>query len=52
MTRVFVGVGSNIDKHLHINQVLFELSERFDNLQASPVYETEAVGFVGDSFYN
>lgn len=52
MTQVFVGIGSNIDKHLHINQVLFELSERFDNLQVSPVYETEAVGFVGDSFYN
>ena len=52
MSRVFVGVGSNIDRETSIRTGVAALRARFGDLQASPVYENPAVGFDGDSFYN
>jgi 2-amino-4-hydroxy-6-hydroxymethyldihydropteridine diphosphokinase len=52
MTKVYIGIGSNIDKHIHIPQALKELAEKFGELQVSPVYETAAEGFSGDDFHN
>ena len=52
MVKVFIGIGSNIDKHIHIPQVIEELAERFGDIQVSPVYQTAAEGFSGDDFYN
>jgi len=52
MSRVFVGVGSNIDREQSIRAGIAELRDRFGKLQLSPVYENPAVGFKGDSFYN
>jgi 2-amino-4-hydroxy-6-hydroxymethyldihydropteridine diphosphokinase len=52
MTRVFVGVGSNVDRESSIRAGIAELGVRFGSLELSPVYENPAVGFVGDNFYN
>ena len=52
MPRVFVGVGSNIDRESSIRAGVADLRERFGELQLSSVYESEAVGFEGDAFYN
>lgn len=52
MARVYVSVGSNVERDLHIPQVLRDLTERFGALRVSSVYETAAVGFSGDPFYN
>tara|TARA_R110002049_G_scaffold252264_1_gene426964 strand:- start:99222 stop:99704 length:483 start_codon:yes stop_codon:yes gene_type:complete len=50
--KVYIGIGSNIDKHIHIPQVLEELAEKFGQLQVSPIYETASEGFSGDDFHN
>ena len=52
MSRVFVGVGSNIDRERSIRAGVAALRERFGRIELSPVYENPAVGFEGDSFYN
>jgi 2-amino-4-hydroxy-6-hydroxymethyldihydropteridine diphosphokinase len=52
MTKVYIGVGSNIDKHIHIPRVINELAEEFGHIEVSPVYETPAEGFSGENFYN
>ena len=52
MAKVYVGIGSNIDKHIHIPQVIKELADKFGEIQVSPIYETAAEGFMGDDFHN
>jgi 2-amino-4-hydroxy-6-hydroxymethyldihydropteridine diphosphokinase len=52
MARVYVGMGSNIDPEAHVRQGLQILREVFGEIVVSPVYESAAVGFVGDRFYN
>jgi 2-amino-4-hydroxy-6-hydroxymethyldihydropteridine diphosphokinase len=52
MPRVWVSVGSNIDREHHIRAALADLHLAFGDLTVSPLYETEAVGFEGDAFYN
>jgi 2-amino-4-hydroxy-6-hydroxymethyldihydropteridine diphosphokinase len=52
MPRVWVSVGSNIERERHILAALHDLQETFGELRVSPVYETEAVGFEGDAFFN
>ena len=48
----FISIGSNIDKEIHIPSSLEALRELFGELVVSSIYETEPVGFVGDSFHN
>ena len=50
--RVYIGIGSNINKHIHIPQVINELAAEFGEIQVSPIYQTSAEGFKGDDFYN
>lgn len=50
--RVYISIGSNIDRELHITSALDALAEWFGELIISPVYESEAVGFDGSPFYN
>lgn len=50
--QVFIGVGSNVDRHRHIRAGLGALAEAFGDLAVSPVYESEAVGFDGSPFFN
>ncbi len=52
MATVFVGVGSNIDREDNIRAGIQALRERFSNVLTSVVYESRAVGFEGDNFYN
>ncbi|MGY6214774.1 2-amino-4-hydroxy-6-hydroxymethyldihydropteridine diphosphokinase [Methylolobus aquaticus] len=49
---IFVGVGSNVDRELSIGAGLQRLGREFGPLRLSSVYESEAVGFVGDPFFN
>jgi len=52
MPRVFVGIGSNIDREASVRAGVADLREKYGELQLSSVYESEAVGFEGDAFYN
>ena len=52
MPRVYVSIGSNIDREKNIRGALQELGATFSPLICSNVYETEAIGFEGDAFYN
>ncbi len=50
--RVFIGLGSNVDREKNIIFAIGELRQVFGDLQLSPVYESEAVGFDGGDFLN
>ncbi|TGO03096.1 2-amino-4-hydroxy-6-hydroxymethyldihydropteridine pyrophosphokinase [Candidatus Thiomargarita nelsonii] len=52
MAQVYVSIGSNIEPNSHIRAGLADMRQRFGTLTLSPVYESEAVGFDGDNFYN
>ena len=52
MARVFLSLGSNVDREHNIAFAISTLSERFGQLRLSSVYESDAVGFKGDPFYN
>jgi len=52
MTRVYVSIGSNIEPARYVRLAIEAMREVFADLQLSPVYETEPVGFEGDNFYN
>lgn len=52
MPLVYVSIGSNIEQQKHIVAALDALYEQFGELQLSSVYESEAVGFGGENFYN
>ena len=52
MSRVFVGIGSNIDKVNNLCSCLSTLQQIFRNIRKSSVYQSAAVGFKGDDFYN
>ena len=52
MVKVYVSVGSNIDRERNVTSALDELAGEYGDLQQSRVFETEAVGFDGDAFYN
>lgn len=52
MPRVFVGIGSNIDRDRSVRAGVAELKQSYGEVQLSTVYESDAVGFEGDAFYN
>lgn len=52
MPEVFLGLGSNQSPELHIGNAISALRDRFGEVRLSPIYESEAVGFVGDNFLN
>lgn len=52
MPTVFISIGSNINKKQNISGAVKALEARFGPLILSHVYESEAVGFDGDNFYN
>jgi len=52
MTRVYVSIGSNIEPARHVRLAIDAMREAFADIQLSPVYETEPVGFEGDNFFN
>jgi 2-amino-4-hydroxy-6-hydroxymethyldihydropteridine diphosphokinase len=52
VARVFLSLGSNVDRERNIAFAISMLRERFGQLRLSSVYESDAVGFEGDPFYN
>lgn len=49
---VYISIGSNIDRERYVSAALDALVVWFEELQISPVYESEAVGFNGSPFLN
>ena len=52
MPQVWLSIGSNIDREANIRGAVKSLREAFGDLVLSSVYESEAVGFDGEPFYN
>lgn len=52
MAKIYISLGTNIDREVNTREGVRALRERFGDLQLSAVYESEAVGFEGDAFYN
>ena len=52
MARVYVSIGSNIDREQNIDAALRELTADYGELEQSSVYESDAVGFDSTPFYN
>ncbi len=52
MPMAYVSVGSNIRRRSSIKAGMRSLFEEYGQLSLSSVYETDAVGFSGDPFYN
>jgi 2-amino-4-hydroxy-6-hydroxymethyldihydropteridine diphosphokinase len=52
MARVYISIGSNIEAALNVRSAIVALHQHYGKLILSRVYESEAVGFSGDNFYN
>jgi len=52
MTTIYISLGSNIDREENTRAGVRALRQAFGELTLSSVYESEAVGFAGDAFYN
>lgn len=52
MARVYLSIGSNIERQKHICSALDALSNEFEKLTLSSIYESESVGFQGEHFFN
>jgi 2-amino-4-hydroxy-6-hydroxymethyldihydropteridine diphosphokinase len=52
MARVYVSIGSNIERDRHIRAGVDLLQRLYGALTLSSVYESAALGFSGDDFYN
>ena len=52
MPRVYISIGSNIERDKNILASLQALEQQFGRLTISSIYESEPVGFTGDTFYN
>ena len=52
MPRVYISVGSNVQREAHIRSAVRALALRYGQLLLSSVYDSRAVGFDGPDFYN
>ena len=52
MATIYISLGSNIEREKHTRAGVAALQQAFGMLRLSSVYESEAVGFAGDAFYN
>lgn len=52
MARIYIGVGTNVDRDRNLRAGIAALREMFGPLTLSRVYESRAYGFAGDNFYN
>ena len=50
--RVYVSLGSNVDREAKIYLAVTALRDQFGEVELSPVYDSEAVGFEGSNFLN
>jgi 2-amino-4-hydroxy-6-hydroxymethyldihydropteridine diphosphokinase len=52
VTQIYVSIGSNKQPHKHVAMALDAINAFFSPVELSPIYESVAVGFVGDNFFN
>ena len=52
MTRIYLGLGSNLDAERNLRLAVRELQRRFGELELSPVYRSPPLGFEGNDFLN
>lgn len=52
MARVYVSLGSNVDREMRIRQAVEALRRTFGDIELSTVYDSAAVGFDGSNFLN
>jgi len=52
VARIYISLGSNINREANTRAGVGALRQQYGSLLLSSVYESEAVGFEGDSFYN
>ena len=52
MSTIYISLGSNIERARNTRAGIAALREQYGELRLSAVYESEAVGFQGSSFYN
>jgi 2-amino-4-hydroxy-6-hydroxymethyldihydropteridine diphosphokinase len=52
MPRIWLSLGSNVDRRENLRHSVQNLSTALGPLVLSRVYESDAVGFEGDRFYN
>jgi 2-amino-4-hydroxy-6-hydroxymethyldihydropteridine diphosphokinase len=52
MARVYLGLGSNIEREYYIGAGLDALAALFGELELSPVYDCRSMGFAGQPFLN
>ena len=52
MAQIYISLGSNVDKEHYIRQALIALKAHLVEFEHSSVFESEAVGFAGNNFYN
>ncbi len=50
--KVYLNIGSNINKEKNIQSGMMQLQKDYPEIRFSNIYETEAFGFDGESFYN
>ena len=52
MTAIFLGLGSNVEREHFLSRGLDALEQLLGPLQCSPVFESDAVGVLGQRFLN
>jgi len=52
VTEIFLGLGSNVQREENLCAGLNALADFLTDLRCSPVFESEAVGYQGEHFYN
>ena len=52
MVPIYIGMGSNINRHRNLLGGLLALSEQFGELHISQLYESASLGFTGKPFFN
>jgi 2-amino-4-hydroxy-6-hydroxymethyldihydropteridine diphosphokinase len=50
--RVYIGIGSNIERDANVRAAVLILHKRFSSVVLSSVYESRPIGFEGENFYN
>ena len=52
LTRVYLGLGSNVERERHLTAGLDALAGFLQQMQCSPVFESQAVGIKSGPFFN
>lgn len=56
MAQIYISLGSNIEREFHIKHGIASIAKAFDlplnSMQLSSLFESEAIGFDSDNFYN